>query len=95
MKPAHSFRLIKIDEIRRSDYSTSNGKYLIPGAIFHDENPDIELSFRFAIDRFNLYNSDYHINPIIHRIPNVDSFKIGQAGKQTNKVLSHVDKHIV
>ncbi|KAF5301498.1 hypothetical protein FQR65_LT08801 [Abscondita terminalis] len=48
------------------------------GAVFHNDNPEVELAFRFAIKRVNMYSSEYQIEPHIRHISNLDSFATGQ-----------------
>ncbi|KAG5684283.1 hypothetical protein PVAND_013519 [Polypedilum vanderplanki] len=54
----------------------SYAKRQIPiGAIFHDDNSDSEIAFRYAIKRVNMYESGFELVPLIRHISASDSFK--------------------
>lgn len=51
------------------------------GGIFHEENYNSEVAFRYAIDRVNMMEKNFELVPVIHRVSNTDSYKTERIGK--------------
>lgn len=50
------------------------------GAMFHEHNGDIEMAFRYAVIRENLYNSRIEFVPLIRYVDPMDSFQAEKVG---------------
>ncbi|XP_017772226.1 PREDICTED: glutamate receptor ionotropic, kainate 2-like isoform X2 [Nicrophorus vespilloides] len=48
------------------------------GALFDNEYSEAEIAFRFAVNRFNMFNKDYTLKPEVRYVPETDGFKTGQ-----------------
>lgn len=54
---------------------------LLSGGIFHPDNSDAEIAFRYSIERVNMHERSFELVPIIHEVSGQDSFKTERIGK--------------
>lgn len=50
--------------------------------IFHRNDTDTALAFKYAVSRFNMFSIRYHVISKPYIIPEADAFETGVAGKQ-------------
>lgn len=50
------------------------------GGIFHDENSDSEIAFRYAVERVNMHEKSFQLEPLIYHVSPTDSFKAQRIG---------------
>lgn len=51
--------------------------------MFHEENSEAELAFRYAIARENMYNSRLEFLPLVRLVDPTDTFQAEKTGRQT------------
>lgn len=54
--------------------------FLFIGAVFHDENHESEIAFRYAIKRINMYETGFELEPLVRYVSSYDSFKTERIG---------------
>lgn len=54
--------------------------FLFSGGIFHEDNYNSEVAFRYAIDRVNLMEKNFELVPVVHKVTNTDSYKTERIG---------------
>lgn len=55
--------------------------FSMAGGLFHSDNQDAEIAFRYALIRENMYNARLEFVPIIRRIDATDSYQAEKAGQ--------------
>lgn len=53
---------------------------MLPGGIFHEENYESEIAFRYAVERVNMHERRFEFVPSIHHVSPSDSFKAERIG---------------
>lgn len=64
-------------------YATANSIYIFrlgKGAIFDENNYEMEVAFYSAVNRENMYNKNIEFVPKVERAPAFDSFMIEKKG---------------
>lgn len=54
---------------------------MFSGGFFHDDNYDVEMAFKYGIDRHNMYNTEVYFNANIVRLNKNDLFAASKIGK--------------
>lgn len=50
------------------------------GGIFHEDNYESEIAFRYSIERVNMHERNFEIVPSIQHVSPSDSFKAERVG---------------
>ena len=53
---------------------------MIVGGIFHEDNYESEIAFRYSIERVNMHEKNVELVPSIHHVSTTDSFKAERIG---------------
>lgn len=53
---------------------------MFAGAIFHDDNYESEIAFRYSVERVNMHEKSLELVPSIHHVSLYDSFKAERIG---------------
>lgn len=53
---------------------------MFAGGIFHEDNYDAEIAFRYSIERVNMHERHFDFVPLIHHVSTSDSFKAERIG---------------
>lgn len=62
-------------------FITSGISYTNVGGLFHEENTETEMAFKYAIARHNMYNNQVKFRTNIQRISRTDAFSASKIGK--------------
>jgi hypothetical protein len=60
---------------------------IFAGAIFHEDNYNSEIAFKYAVERVNLHEKNFEFVPIVHRVSRLDSYKTERIGEAFNGLL--------
>lgn len=58
-------------------YAYAKAVYTI-GGLFHDDNYESEMAFRYAVYRYNMYNTDIHFKSNIQHVSKTDTFTVSK-----------------
>lgn len=50
------------------------------GGIFHEDNYESEIAFRYSVERVNMHEKSLEFVPFIHHVSASDSFKAERIG---------------
>lgn len=55
--------------------------FCLTGAIFHEDNYESEIAFKYSVERINMFEKSFELVPLIHHISPIDSFKAERVGE--------------
>lgn len=69
--------------------------FSLAGAIFHEDNYESEIAFKYSVERINMFEKGFELVPLIHHISPVDSYKAERVGesKCVNSICK-IETHI-
>lgn len=74
MRSADSYSLIRMNLI------TFGICRSVVGGIFHEDNYESEMAFRYAVERINMHEKTFELVPLLHHVASTDSFKAERIG---------------
>lgn len=51
------------------------------GGIFHDDNYESEIAFRYTVERINMHERNFELIPLVRHVSRTDSFRAERIGE--------------